>query len=54
MRTDHEEAIIADARFHAALFGADVHGHMFADRIIAPDDQARRLTLVAQMLWRET
>ena len=47
---DHEQAIVADARHHAAAFGAGVHRHVFADRVVAADHQRRRLALVFEVL----
>ena len=50
MGADHEQAVVADPGHHAAALGAGVDGHMFADDVVAADDQARCLALVFQVL----
>jgi hypothetical protein len=52
MAGHHEQPIIANPRFHAAAFGAWIHGYMFADRIILSDNQAGIFTMVFQILRR--
>ena len=40
MRADHEETAVADFRNATIIFGAGVHGDVFADVAIGADDQA--------------
>lgn len=51
MRSDHKQAIIANARDTAPFNRAGVHGDMFADLIALTDNQARHSAFVmCQML----
>src|ERR1700691_814048 len=50
MRADHEQTPVAHLGHHAAAAGAGVHGHLFADDVVAADNQARILALVFQIL----
>src|SRR5579883_1268301 len=52
MAVVHEEPGIADARQPAALDGADIHGHAFANGAAGPDLKPRRLTTIAEILRR--
>src|SRR6185369_4912949 len=51
---DHEEAVVADARDHAAALGPGVHRHIFADRVVAPDHQLGLLAPILEILWFKT
>src|SRR6185312_4174703 len=50
MRADHQQAMVADARDHAAAGGARVDRDMLADRVVAADLQRGRLAGVFQVL----
>jgi hypothetical protein len=50
MGAHHEQAVVADARDHAATPGTRVHGHVLADDVVGADDQLRLLARVLQVL----
>src|SRR3984957_4094313 len=50
MRPDHQQAIVADARNHAAAGGAGIDRHVLADRVVAADFERRRLAVIFQIL----
>jgi hypothetical protein len=50
MCADHEQAFVADPRHHAPACGAGVHRHVFADDVVAADDELRFLAGVFQIL----
>ncbi len=54
MRIRHEESALAHARLAAALDGADVHGHAFANDAALADLERRRLAAVADILRRRS
>ena len=49
----HEQAAVANAGHHAAAFGAGIHRHVFADRVMAADHETRFLAAVFQILGLE-
>jgi hypothetical protein len=44
----------AHARDMAAAFGAAIHGHMFANRVVSPDDKPAFLAAVFLVLRRSS
>src|SRR5439155_1820558 len=50
MHTEHEQAIVADPRHHPAASRPGIHRHIFADRVIAPDDEHRFLASILEIL----
>src|SRR5262245_49534396 len=50
MRGRHQEAIVADARLHAAALGAWIDGHVLADDATLADDQAAGLAMILEVL----
>src|SRR5690606_30513430 len=52
MAIGHEEAPVADAGRAAAVVGAAVHGHAFADAATLADHERRLATLVRKVLRR--
>src|ERR1700738_4567073 len=50
MHTEHEQAIVAYPCHHPAAGGSGVHRHIFADRVVAPDDEDGFLTPILQIL----
>ena len=53
MGTYHEKAAVADPGDHAAAFGSGVNCHVFADRVVAPDDELRSFTAIFEVLRLE-
>jgi hypothetical protein len=52
MGAGHDQAAVPDPGLHAAPFGADVHGDVFADYRVPADRQPRRFALVFAILRR--
>src|SRR5207302_6573917 len=50
---DHEQPVLANAGHHAAAFGAGIHRHVFADRVVTADHETRFLAAVFQILGLE-
>src|ERR1700730_14100184 len=53
MRTNHKKAAVADPGDHTAAFGSRVNCHIFADRVVAPNDELRSFTAVLEVLRLE-
>ena len=51
--TDHKKAAVAEPGDHAPAFGSGVYCHIFADRIVAPDNELRSFTTVLEVLRLE-
>src|SRR5271169_2452672 len=51
MRANHKKAALADPGDHAAAFGSGVDCDIFADRVVAPDDELRSFTAILEVLW---
>ena len=51
---DHEQAVVADARQHAAVRRPRTHGHVLADDVVGADLETRRLAPVLGVLGRMT
>jgi hypothetical protein len=52
MGAGEEKAMAAHASDMAAAFGAPIHGHMLANRVVRPDDEPAVLTAVFLILRR--
>src|SRR5215831_3416807 len=50
MHAEHEQAIVADPRHHPAAGCPGIHRHIFADRVVAPDDERGFLTAIFEIL----
>src|ERR1700726_3622671 len=50
MATNHKKAAVADPGDHAAAFGSGIDCHVFADRVVAPNDELRSFTAVLEVL----
>src|SRR5580693_2411074 len=50
MCTNHKKAAVADPGDHAAAVGSRVNRHIFADRVVAPDDELRFFTPILEVL----
>src|SRR5216684_2266651 len=50
MHTEHEQAIVADPRHHPAAGRPGIHRHIFADRVVAPDDERGFLAAILEVL----